>query len=427
MPDQATLDQSVLGAFARSSLRPENGRVLVACSGGPDSMALLDVLAGLRATLALELSVVTVDHQLRPAARGECESVLARASSLGISARMIAVEIARPSMASARAVRYEALLAEAIRVNAGAIAVAHTASDQAETLLDRLIRGAGTGGLSAMAWRRAIAPGVELIRPLLGVSRDEIEAHVASHNLSIVRDPTNQDLHYRRSRLRHEVMPLLRRERPDLDASLSELCDRLRADDDALVFAAEEARARLFRNGSFDVSGLFALPWALFSRVIAEVYAAPLGEVHLRAIHRLCASSAGSQSLDLPAGVAMREYGRLTFSRARQADPGDVEVAVEAPGEYEILGARVAISQAVRDAHPWLILRNARCGDRVRLGEKHRKLQDLFTDAKVPRMLRRRLPLLVRRLMDQEEVVWIGRSIFEGTQECSLTQAPTVQ
>src|ERR1700690_2851208 len=136
-------------------MRPQNGRLLVACSGGPDSRSLLHALL----PLGLELHVASVDHGLRPEAAAEAAGGEAEARSLGLRAAVLRVTVDKRTMAAARHARYQALIAEAERVDAGAIAVAHTATDQAETLLDRMLRGAGLRGISAMAPVRAVGIG----------------------------------------------------------------------------------------------------------------------------------------------------------------------------------------------------------------------------------------------------------------------------
>jgi len=141
-------------AVEQALARMPGGRWVVACSGGPDSTALVDALAaaGERA-----LHVVAVDHGLRAAATKEAADVVAWARARGLDAASVRVTVDGKSMAAARRARYDALVGEAERVGATAIAVAHTATDQAETLLDRLIRGAGTRGLAAMSPARRIA------------------------------------------------------------------------------------------------------------------------------------------------------------------------------------------------------------------------------------------------------------------------------
>jgi tRNA(Ile)-lysidine synthetase-like protein len=225
-------------------------------------------------------------------------------------------------------------------------------------------------------------------------------------------------------------MPLLARERPDLDVALSQLCDRLRADEEALSLAADDAFARLAGPTGLEVRGLSALPWALFVRVVQRVAPVPFEDVHLRDLQGLIQSTNGTQFLNVPGGVLERAYERLRFISERPADPGDVELAVTGAGTYALLETRVLVSPELL-LHGPLVLRNARAGDRVRLGALHRKLQDLLTDAKVPRDLRRRLPLLVRRLTHFDEVLWIGSPGCPGgmraVQECSLTRPLAMQ
>src|SRR6185312_1761848 len=398
----------VAAAVARALARLPGGRWVVACSGGPDSTALVDALAadGTRA-----LTVVAVDHGLRPAAAAEAASVVAAARARGLDAVAVRVVVDGKSMAAARRARYDALVAEARRAGAVAIAVGHTATDQAETLLDRLVRGAGTRGLGAMAPMRRISSldgDLWLVRPLLAVPRADVEAYVAARGLSVVRDPTNDDRAYRRSRLRHEVLPLLRRERPDLDRALAATCDRLRADADALEALAADASARLTASdGSLDAVALATLPEALFARVVAAASGVVLGAVHIAALARLCATPNGTRSLDLPAGlVAERRYGRLAFAprRKKRASAVTPEVAVSQPGIYLLDEMRVEVTEALfdslREGTAPLVLRHVRAGDRARLG----KVQDLLVNAKVPRPERARLPVLARGA----RVLWIA-------------------
>jgi tRNA(Ile)-lysidine synthetase-like protein len=389
----------VRAAVEQALARMPGGRWVVACSGGPDSMALFDALVGRR-----ELHVVAVDHGLRAAAAAEAAAVVAAAVARGLSATSVRVVVDGKSMAAARRARYDALVAEARRAGAVAIAVAHTATDQAETLLDRLIRGAGTRGLGAMSPARRIDGDVWLVRPLLAVSRAEIEAYVAARALSVVRDPTNDDRAYRRSRLRHDVLPLLRRERAELDRALAETCDRLRADADALDAVAADTAGRLAGPDGLDAVALATLPEALFARVVAQKSGLVLASVHVAALQRLCSTANGTRSLDLPARVvAERRYGRLRFFvrdeiRASAVTP---EVAVPRPGIYLLDEMRVEVSAELYDSlggEP-LMLRHVRAGDRAR----HGKLSDLLVNAKVPRPERARLPVLARG----QRVMWI--------------------
>jgi tRNA(Ile)-lysidine synthase len=319
---------------------------------------------------------------------------------------VLRVSVDGKSMAAARRARYDALVAHAHAVGAATIAVAHTATDQAETLLDRLIRGAGTRGLSGMAPLRRVDSELWLWRPLLAIDRATVESYVTARGLSVVRDPTNDDRLYRRSRVRHEVLPLLRRERPDLDVALAELCDRLRADADALDAAAADAHARLLApDGTLDAAALARVNEALFARVVTRASGLPLFAVHITALRRLCADRRGTHGLDLPGRVrAERRYDRLGFlPQEKKSAPIDTaEVAVAQPGIYLLDGMEVAVSADLFDALGGapLCLRYWRRGDRARSG----KLSDLMVNAKVPRPERARLPILAR---PDGEVLWI--------------------
>jgi tRNA(Ile)-lysidine synthetase-like protein len=238
------------------------------------------------------------------------------------------------------------------------------------------------------------------------VPRADVEANVAARGLLVVRDPTNADLTYRRSRLRHEVLPLLRRERPDLDRALAATCDRLRADADALDAAADEAaRGLTDADGTLDAVALGALGDALFARIVARASGLPLAAVHVAALRTLCATANGTRSLDLPASVsAERRYGRLRFiARSRiLASAVTPEVAVASPGIYLLDEMRVEVSAGLYESlgsEP-LTLRHVRAGDRARAGGK---VQDLLVNAKVPRPERARLPVLARG----QRVMWI--------------------
>jgi hypoxanthine phosphoribosyltransferase len=384
----------------------------VACSGGPDSSTLLDVLQALSPELGVSLSVACVDHRLRQESLAEAEAVQAHARALGLDGAILPVSIDGRGMAAARHARYQALVEHAQRRSATAIAVAHTATDQTETLLDRLVRGSGIRGLAAMARVRPIADGLRLIRPLLDVTAAEVEAYVAARGLEVARDPTNRNLAYRRSRLRHEVLPLLRRERADIDRALAELADRLRADADALDAQAEQEATRIQHEDGLDVPALARLPDALFARVVARAAGTPLEAVHIAALRKLCEGVSGTRESHLPGGrVAERRYDRLRFG-APSIDPGDVELLVTAPGRYTFLRVEVEVAQeAFARLGPGLVLRNFRAGDQ--LGS--RKLKEWFIDRKVPRPERRFVPLLVRRSPEGEKVL------------CALTGEARVQ
>ena len=199
--------------------------MVVACSGGPDSTALVDVLARLAPPRGWRLHVVHVDHGLRPGSAAEAEPVGALAQRLGLDFEAVAVEVtAGPSLQDqARRARHRALGEVADRIGASAIALGHTADDQAETVLMRLLTSATPWSLRAMAEREG-----RLARPLLRVWREATLAYCAALGLEPVDDPSNRDPRFLRSRVRHDLLPALEAVFPGARRRLVTLAERQR-------------------------------------------------------------------------------------------------------------------------------------------------------------------------------------------------------
>lgn len=198
--------------------------VLVACSGGPDSTVLLHVLHRLRAEFGITLCAASIDHGLRPESASEVRQVAAFADGLGVPFVAGSVEVKAEGtslQARAREVRYAALHELAASQSASAIAVGHTRDDQAETVLSRLLRGAGVRGLSGIEARRADG----VIRPLIDCGREEVVAYALARGLPFVEDPSNHQRNFERVRIRHELLPALRAEDPQITEHLSALAD----------------------------------------------------------------------------------------------------------------------------------------------------------------------------------------------------------
>jgi tRNA(Ile)-lysidine synthase len=180
-------------------------RVLVAVSGGPDSMALLDVLAALRSKLGHALAAHGVDHGLRPEAGAELDVAerFARAIDVPFERTRVDVPPGGNLQARARTARFEALRTAAARSGCAVIATAHHLEDRAETVLLRLLRGAGPRGLAVLPPRAG-----DLVRPMLRAPRAAIDAHLARHDVPFALDPSNRDPRFLRVRVRRELLPL---------------------------------------------------------------------------------------------------------------------------------------------------------------------------------------------------------------------------
>jgi tRNA(Ile)-lysidine synthase len=200
--------------------------VLVACSGGPDSQVLLHALHGLSAELGLTLFAASVHHGLRADADRDVAVAAELAAQLCVpfQALYVTVPPGASRQAHARNARYEALLAHARALEVSRVAVGHTLDDQAETVLERLLRGTGIPGLSAVAPHRADG----VIRPLLDVRRSAVRAYLTAHALPSVDDPSNQDPHYLRVRVRHSLLPALCAENPRVPEQLAALAEDAR-------------------------------------------------------------------------------------------------------------------------------------------------------------------------------------------------------
>jgi tRNA(Ile)-lysidine synthase len=217
-----TLITLARAAFREHPLAPRESRVLVAVSGGPDSMALLHVIALLRAKLGVGVFAHGVDHGLRPAAAAELDVAEAFSETLDVpfGRSKVKVDLGGNLQARARTARWAALRAAASRAGADLIATGHHADDRAETVLMRLLRGTGTRGLAVLPPRDG-----DRIRPLYRARRGDVLAHVARHHIPHADDPSNRDPRFLRSRVRHEVLPLLERLSPRIVEHLCSLAD----------------------------------------------------------------------------------------------------------------------------------------------------------------------------------------------------------
>jgi tRNA(Ile)-lysidine synthase len=221
-PTLITLTRAALRDVRDPPLIPRGARVIVAVSGGPDSMALLHVLGLLRGRLGFGLFAHGVDHGLRPAAATELDLAadLARSLDVPFTRSRVALAPGGNLQARARTLRWEALRSAASHVRADRIATGHHADDRAETVLMRILRGTSPRGLAALPPLDG-----DRIRPFYRARRADIDAHVARHALPHAADPSNRDPRFLRTRVRLEVMPMLERLSPRIVEHLCALAD----------------------------------------------------------------------------------------------------------------------------------------------------------------------------------------------------------
>ncbi|MEV6980110.1 tRNA lysidine(34) synthetase TilS [Sphaerisporangium sp. NPDC051017] len=300
---------------------PSDALVLVACSGGGDSLALAACLGFAAPRMGLRAGLLTVDHRLQDGSAERALQVAALAGDLGLApAEVLTVTVGREGgpEAAARDARYEALSAAASRLGASAVLLGHTLDDQAETVLLRLARGSGTRSLAGM-------PAVSGVyrRPMLGVSRATARAACAALDLSPWEDPHNADSSYARARVRHDVLPVLEGALgPGVTEALARTAALCRDDADALDDWADEVYGQVRGIGvELTVDGVKDLPAAVRRRVIqraalaAGANASALAAVHIAEVDRLVTQWRGQRMVELPGGVGVvRRYGTLVFA-----------------------------------------------------------------------------------------------------------------
>jgi tRNA(Ile)-lysidine synthase len=378
------------------------GPVLVLLSGGGDSVALLHLAVGAGA----DVSALHVNYGLREGADEDEAFVRDLCSSLGVPLVVESVELGSEGnlQESARDARYA--LAE--RLSTGLYATGHTATDQAETILYRLAVSPGSRALHGMPARRG-----RLIRPLLGVTREEVRDYLRSRGLAWREDPSNADRRFARSRVRHDLLEALRTIGPAAERTIAETARQLREEAEVLDAAVDAALVELGGGPAVSASELIRQPPAvrrLLLRRLAEAAGGELGTGDAERILEL--GGRGSKSLDLGGGLrAVVEYGTLRFSRSPDA-VAPPPVALPVPGrvrfgEWEVEAMRGEPGDvSIRPGPGALVVRGWREGDRMHpagLGGT-KSLQDLFTDRKVPRALRHTLPVVE----SNGEIVWVA-------------------
>ncbi|WP_243371879.1 tRNA lysidine(34) synthetase TilS [Geotalea sp. SG265] len=411
--------------------------IVVAVSGGADSVALLDILAGLK-SLRLRLVVAHLNHCLR-GAESDADEAFVRdlADSYGIPFVAKAVDVGALSRQeklsleeAGRLARYSFFRELAADCKAGSVAVAHHADDQAETVLMRLIRGAGGSGLCAMS---ATTAGL-IIRPLLSVTRNEIESYLEKKGLNYRTDSSNTDLEFLRNRIRNELIPFLKTYNPAITDRLAATASAL-AEDEKIV---EAVTATAFTDHasmgtdeiSVSVAGARLEARGIRIRMYRQALQLLKGDLstvtaaHLNHVDSLLLSRKPNGRITLSRSiVVMRCYDRLIFTSRKEGRPDPFVLQVEGPGSYAIPGGVLSVAfthspSSWKDvpAHivyvdmdavpfPWRI-RNFRAGDvftPLGLGGT-KKVKDLFIDRKVPVPSRHRIPLF----FSGDTLFWVG-------------------
>lgn len=414
--------------FARHLARAEWPRagepVIVALSGGLDSVALLHLCRFTPGLPFGALAAAHFDHRMRRDSAADAAWVRGLCRAWDVPLRIGAADTPPRSEAEARAMRY-AFLED---VSDGArILTAHHADDQAETVLLRLIRGTGLRGLAGIRETRG-----RIARPLLPFRRRELEAYARTVGLTWREDPTNIELRYARNRIRHEVLPLLESVRPGAVRALARTA-RLAAEQESVwESVADELVGRVVTRrseGEIELARdtLRAYPSGIRARVLRRVLddvGSRPGRAGTRAALEFISSAESGARIDLPGGALLeRSFDRLLVRRSVGAAPEpDRPVRITGPeagcGVATIGGRRWAVSwgpeppgadgeRCAFDASLLrfpLVVRGWRPGDRIALGYGRKKLKKLFAERRLARGERSRIPVLAE---ERDRVLWI--------------------
>jgi tRNA(Ile)-lysidine synthase len=417
-------------------------RIVVGVSGGPDSMALLSILNELRRPWDLELIALYCHHGLRPAADQEADFVRRRAelwdcsfATARVDVRTYQKERKMSLQEAARSLRYEVFQSFLEKHRAQKLALAHTANDQAEEVLIGLIRGAGLGGLSGMPLQRAA-----YVRPLLATYRREILTYLEERNIPYLKDESNNDLRFLRARIRHQLLPELRKFSPQILTQLNRTAGLLVKDESFLQEETGRIMARVlvpWESGvRFSRDALKAFHPAILSRLFQQSLLQVKGDlrrirsVHLLTLTNLIHSSSRRGKSPLPGRVEASWdedwiyirpaissiLSRLAFS-ARIDRPGKVlirEIGAMISFDQVPVGPRTPRRTLDRrqvlvdwEKIQWPVLvRSLQSGDRFHpLGLKgSKKVTRFLMDRRVPRSQRDRIPIV----LSGGEIVWIA-------------------
>lgn len=443
-----TLEQGVIAFIREHGLVSEGDRLVVAVSGGADSACLLHVLAQHKGELGVELHIAHLNHQLRGAeSDSDAGYVADLAAQMGIPATIERRDVRAyrdqkgcSLEEAAREVRYSFLAGVASVMGASKVVVGHTRDDHVETILMHLLRGTGTTGLRGLQPHSLLPCGrdrgrIEMVRPLLEVTRQETLDYCQGYHLEPRSDSSNLSPAFLRNRVRLELLPVLRNYNPAIDKALLRLAT-IAGDDLSFI---EEQASRLWdevateEGGALylDVGRLVGLPRAMQRQMFRLAIAQLRGSLkdveadHVQAMVDFLSRPAGKR-LCLPDGLTLStEYGRLVLSLGKTPScplpPLEDEFDINVPGETispgwrvkaEVFQASVGNGQNglvatldLEKAGKRLTVRRRRPGDRFQpLGmSQTKKLQDFMVDARIPRFWRSRVPLVC----SSEQILWV--------------------
>ncbi|MEW6586075.1 MAG: tRNA lysidine(34) synthetase TilS [Nitrospirota bacterium] len=449
MPQDQAIHSQVLRTIDKYSMLHGTERVLVGLSGGADSVCLLHILNHLKVRLKLELHALYVDHGLRPEetpaeiafCRKFCEGLSVPFMKKAVDVKSFAEEQGLNKQEAARELRYRRLEEAASEINADKIALAHTADDQLETVIMRFLRGSGSAGLAGIPPVRK-----NIIRPLIGTERREIERFIRENNLEYTVDSSNLKEDYARNKVRLSVIPMLKELNPHVIETLSRTAEIFRDEERYFEIIVTKALMKMICRKTARSIEIFLAPFEIMDKVIMRRVLRRavdetkglrgIGFIHIEDIIELIKRGDPGDRLYLPKGIrAIKEYATLHLT---SEPPQKIEtVGLPVPGQVTLREARAVIKASLSaeesdfgDGKMTIVLDADKTGTSLAIRARdqgdffyplgfgrRKKLQDYFVDQKVPRDERDIVPVVT----SGEGVIWIAG--FRGDDRFKVTDA----
>lgn len=454
------VENKVVETIKRENLISKNDKIIIALSGGPDSVCLLHVLNKLSKQEGFTLYAAHLNHQIRgTAAHKDALYAMDLCAELGIRYFVKSLDV--PTYCKekkltleegARILRYEMLFELKGELAADKIAVAHNLDDQAETVIMRIMRGTGLTGLKGMEYKRPDG----IIRPLMDVLKKDIEKYCQLNKLHPRIDHTNLEDEYTRNKIRIHLLPYIQREyAPNIKEALSRMANGLREDSLFIENIADQKFAEIAAlidadTVRIDLDLLESEDVVITKRIIRNAYKHIEGSyngleaVHLDDVIELMQNQRKNAKINLPKGIIADKKSSYLYLTKKEIKNEPIEYEIEIPINkvtvIEELGIRVETQRISKEKSKLfstgtntksfdiakvsgkLIMRNRRNGDKIKplgLGGT-KKIKDILIDSKVPLELRNNVPLLC----DDEKVLWIvGHCISEEAKISEQTEA----
>ena len=457
MEKVAVVRETIKRTILTHNLIEQKSHIVLGLSGGPDSVCLFHVLKDLREELDFSLHAVHVNHKFRPGAAERdqqyaeslcadskipCRTFTYDCSAKAKERNLSSEEAGRKARYEAFGIRAEELMEKGVPEDKIRIAVAQNSDDQAETILLRLLRGTGPDGLGGMSYKR-LEGRLCIIRPLLDVWREDIEAYCRNRGLQPRIDHTNLQPIYTRNKIRLELIPFLEdRFNPAISQNLIRLGAIARQDKDYLWNQAEKQYSRLVQSsGALELEGLKALELPIRHRVIMKAFqeaglSRDIGAVHLESADQVLEGGKSPAFVDFPGNYAMSVNRGMVWFYSKEERESLKEPEYPQPGgeklklnmfltdadrvepnqdrdhrkpcqSWDTILYRADFDwdkvQAVCGPDPEIRLRTRQPGDYIRLRKGRKKIQNFFVDCKIPKEQRDRIPLAAAG----SEILWI--------------------